>query len=99
MGGKVRIGTSGWSYAHWLKGAFYPAGVRGGDCLAYYAEHFTTVEINSTYYRLPRPGVAEKWLLNTPRDFVFAVKMWQMVTHRKRIVGWSSAGRDVYVYL
>ncbi|KPK86665.1 MAG: hypothetical protein AMJ81_00685 [Phycisphaerae bacterium SM23_33] len=87
MAGKVRIGTSGWSYSHWLKGAFYADGVRGGDCLGYYAGHFPSVEINSTYYRLPRPSFAEKWFANTPEDFVFAVKMWQMVTHRKRLAG------------
>ncbi len=87
MAGKVRIGTSGWSYAHWLKGAFYPRGVYGGKCLGFYAERFSSVEINSTYYRLPRAGAAERWRLVTPRTFVYAVKMWQMVTHRKRLAG------------
>jgi uncharacterized protein YecE (DUF72 family) len=85
MAGKVLIGTSGWSYAHWLKGAFYPAGVRGGQCLIYYAGRFGTVEINSTYYRLPGAGFAARWREVTPGGFVFAVKMWQQVTHRKRL--------------
>lgn len=87
MAGTVRIGTSGWSYAHWLKGAFYPRGVYGSKCLDFYAERFPTVEINSTYYRLPRTAAAERWRLVAPRGFVYAVKMWQMVTHRKRLAG------------
>ena len=87
MAGKICIGTSGWSYPHWLKGAFYPTGVRGGKCLPYYAERFETVEINSTYYRLPRPGWAARWAEVTPPGFTFSVKMWRQVTHRKRLAG------------
>ena len=87
MAGKVKVGTSGWSYAHWLNGAFYPAGVRGGQCLPWYAQHFPTVEINATYYRLPKPSFAQRWKQLTPPEFLFAVKMWQMVTHRRRLAG------------
>jgi uncharacterized protein YecE (DUF72 family) len=87
VAGKVLIGTSGWSYKHWLGGAFYPTGVRGGDCLPYYAKSFPTVEINCTYYSLPRRGWAARWKQVTPAGFVFAVKMWQMVTHRRRLLG------------
>jgi uncharacterized protein YecE (DUF72 family) len=85
MAGKVRIGTSGWSYPHWLGGVFYPAGVRGGACLGYYAGIFPTVEINMTYYRLPREALAARWAGIVPGRFVFAVKMWRQVTHRKRL--------------
>jgi len=85
MAGKVLIGTSGWSYPHWLDGAFYPPGVRGGACLPYYAGRFDTVEINSTYYRLPRPQFAARWAEVTPGGFRFAVKMWGQVTHRRRL--------------
>ena len=87
MAGKVLIGTSGWSYAHWLDGAFYPPGVKGGKCLPYYAEKFPTVEINSTYYRLPKSGYAARWKEVTPAGFVFAVKMSRQVTHLRRLAG------------
>jgi len=87
VAGRILIGTSGWSYPHWLGGAFYPPGVRGAKCLPYYAGQFPTVEINSTYYRLPREGFAARWRRVTPARFVFAVKMWQQVTHRKRLAG------------
>ncbi len=85
--GRILIGTSGWSYPHWLKGAFYPPGVRGGECLPWYAQHFPTVEINSTYYRPPREGWAARWAAETSPQFVFAVKMWRQVTHEKRLAG------------
>jgi uncharacterized protein YecE (DUF72 family) len=87
-GAIVRIGTSGWSYPNgkgtW-NGVFYPAGSGGRrgrfDELAYYAEHFDTVEVNSTFYRLPAPNVTASWVRRTPPDFEFAVKLFQKFTH------------------
>jgi uncharacterized protein YecE (DUF72 family) len=83
--GEIRIGTSGWSYpagpGTW-NGVFYPARrPRGFDELAYYAEHFDTVEVNSTFYRMPEPGMAASWLRRTPPGFVFAIKLFQKFTH------------------
>lgn len=87
--GDVRIGTSGWSYPSgpgtW-NGIFYPVGPRGGrparfDELAYYAEHFNTVEVNSTFYRPPDPGVTRTWAKRTPSGFDFALKLYQKFTH------------------
>jgi uncharacterized protein YecE (DUF72 family) len=86
--GDVRIGTSGWSYPSgpgtW-NGIFYPAArtVRGRrfDELAYYAEHFDTVEVNSSFYRLPDPETTRKWAERTPPSFDFAMKLFQKFTH------------------
>jgi uncharacterized protein YecE (DUF72 family) len=85
--GEVRIGTSGWSYPSgpgtW-NGIFYPArrsGSRGAGELAYYAEHFDTVEVNSSFYRLPSPAVTKKWAIQTPPRFDFCLKLFQKFTH------------------
>lgn len=86
----LRIGTSGWSYptgkGTW-NGLFYPkeAGKgrkgRGFDELAWYAEHFATVEVNSSFYGPPRPEVSRGWVRRTPRNFEFSVKLHQQFTH------------------
>jgi uncharacterized protein YecE (DUF72 family) len=85
--GDVRIGTSGWSYPSgpgaWT-GVFYPVrrgGPKGAGELAYYAEHFDTVEVNSSFYRLPDPAVAKKWAAQTPSGFDFCLKLFQKFTH------------------
>ena len=85
--GEVRIGTSGWSYpsgpGSW-NGVFYPArrgGMRGATELEYYAEHFDTVEVNSSFYRLPDPAVTKKWAFETPARFDFCLKLYQKFTH------------------
>lgn len=83
----LRIGTSGWNYptgnGAW-NGVFYPP-KRGRDKtfdeLAYYAEHFDTVEINTTFYGQPRPNVAQTWADRTPRDFEFSMKLYRKFTH------------------
>jgi uncharacterized protein YecE (DUF72 family) len=81
----VRVGTSGWSYPSgkgtW-NGVFYPKRrPKGFDELAFYAEHFDTVEVNSTFYGQPRPDVCRGWAQRTPTDFEFAVKLYQKFTH------------------
>jgi uncharacterized protein YecE (DUF72 family) len=85
--GEVRIGTSGWSYPSgpgtW-NGVFYPArrsGPRGAGELAYYAEHFDTVEVNSSFYRLPDPAVTKRWAAQAPSRFDFCLKLFQKFTH------------------
>jgi uncharacterized protein YecE (DUF72 family) len=85
----LRIGTSGWSYPSgrgtW-NGIFYPPPRRrakGFDELAFYAEHFDTVEINSTFYGQPRADVARTWADRTPAGFEFSVKLYQKFTHPK----------------
>ncbi|RME41136.1 MAG: DUF72 domain-containing protein [Planctomycetota bacterium] len=84
--GTLYVGTSGWSYAHWAGGRFYPRGLKQGDWLVYYADRFSTVEINASFYRLPRPQMVERWRKVTKAGFRFAVKMWRRITHEKKLV-------------
>jgi uncharacterized protein YecE (DUF72 family) len=88
--GELRIGTSGWSYpagkGTW-NGLFYPprkgrrSSVHGFDELTYYAEHFDTVEINSSFYGTPRSQVSRGWAERTPAGFEFSLKLYQKFTH------------------
>jgi uncharacterized protein YecE (DUF72 family) len=82
---RVLIGCSGWNYADW-KGRFYPQkGCPTSRWLEYYAQHFETVEINSTFYRLARRSAVERWVKQTPEPFVFAPKISRYITHVKRL--------------
>lgn len=85
MSAHVWIGTSGWSYPHWGKGVFYPKSVPTQDWLTYYSGVFTTVEVNSTFYRLPNPVLLERWVNVTPDTFRFSVKVWRRITHDLRL--------------
>src|SRR5262249_21397781 len=83
----LRIGTSGWNYPSgrgtW-NGIFYPPSrgrAKGFDELSFYAEHFNTVEVNSTFYGQPRPEVSRAWVERTPSGFEFSVKLYQKFTH------------------
>lgn len=80
----VRIGTSGWSYKEW-HGAFYPAGLKAGEQLAFYAGHLDTTEINASFYRLPRASMVEGWRERTPPGFLFAWKASRYITHFRRL--------------
>jgi uncharacterized protein YecE (DUF72 family) len=82
----LRIGCSGWNYARWRNGVFYPPRLADRNWLAFYARHFDTVEVNSTFYRLPRTSAVARWLQQTPGDFLFAVKVSRYMTHVKRLV-------------
>ncbi|MBM3211603.1 DUF72 domain-containing protein, partial [Candidatus Poribacteria bacterium] len=61
----IKIGTSGYSFQDW-KGNFYPANIKTNEMLKFYAQHFEVVEINSTYYAIPKPNLLERMALNTP---------------------------------
>jgi uncharacterized protein YecE (DUF72 family) len=80
----VRIGTSGWEYAHW-RGDFYPADLPKARWFEHYARHFDTVELNSSFYRLPRPEAFDGWRRKAPGGFVYAVKASRYLTHVKRL--------------
>lgn len=80
----VRVGTSGWQYRDW-KGTFYPDGLPAKDELAYYASVFDTVEVNSTFYHMPRVTTGEKWYRETPAGFRFTLKLNRFLTHTKRL--------------
>ena len=83
---RLFIGTSGWSYpkgAGTWDGTFYPPKMKDSDKLAFYAQYFNTVEINSTFYRPPSPYAARAWASKVPEDFRFTAKLWQKFTHPK----------------
>jgi uncharacterized protein YecE (DUF72 family) len=81
---KLLIGTSGYSYKHW-KGVFYPSGLPQTRWLEFYCEHFDSVELDVTFYRLPARKAFEKWYQRTPPHFLFAAKGSRFITHVKRL--------------
>ena len=81
----VRIGCSGWNYQHWRNGVFYPPRLPPRGWLDFYARHFDTVEVNSTFYRLPKETAVANWVNESPPDFLFTVKMSRYATHIKRL--------------
>jgi uncharacterized protein YecE (DUF72 family) len=83
---RLRIGCSGWNYAHWRNGVFYPPRLASREWLRFYAHRFDTVEINTSFYRLPRRESVARWVEETPDDFVFAVKVSRYITHIKRLL-------------
>jgi uncharacterized protein YecE (DUF72 family) len=82
---RVRVGCSGWNYDSWRHGVFYSERLPARRWLAAYAEQFDTVEINSTFYRLPKRAAAERWAQESPDDFTFTVKVSRYLTHVKRL--------------
>jgi uncharacterized protein YecE (DUF72 family) len=80
----VRVGCSGWSYADW-RGLLYPEGLPQSRWLERYAEEFDTVEVNNTFYRLPRRDAVRGWSQRTPDGFLFSVKASRYLTHVKRL--------------
>jgi uncharacterized protein YecE (DUF72 family) len=80
----IRVGTSGWVYADW-RGRFYPKGMGQSRWLSYYAEHFDTVELNATTYRLPSPEQVKRWCEIVPAAFTYTVKLSRLITHRKTL--------------
>jgi uncharacterized protein YecE (DUF72 family) len=82
---RVLIGCSGWNYKDW-RGRFYPAkGCPPSRWLEFYAQHFPTVEVNSTFYRLASRDAVARWTKQTPDDFVFSPKVSRYITHIKRL--------------
>lgn len=82
--GRVRVGTSGWRYRIW-RGDFYPAGLAQRRELEYIGEHFSTVELNGSFYSLQRPASYQRWRASVPDGFVFAVKGSRYITHMMRL--------------
>jgi uncharacterized protein YecE (DUF72 family) len=81
----VRIGCSGWNYAHWRNGVFYPPRLPASTWLEHYARFFDTVEVNATFYRLPKPSSVAHWVEQSPPGFAFAVKASRYLTHIRRL--------------
>jgi uncharacterized protein YecE (DUF72 family) len=80
----IRIGTSGWHYEDW-SGLFYPSELPKSRWLEYYCGHFDTVEINNTFYHLPKEKTFENWRKQAPKNFLFTVKASRYITHIKRL--------------
>lgn len=83
---KIYCGTSGYAYKEW-KGSFYPQDCKSDDWLAYYASRLPSVEINNTFYRMPRKDTLQGWGAAAPGGFQFALKATQRITHFKRLRG------------
>jgi uncharacterized protein YecE (DUF72 family) len=82
--GKIYIGTSGWHYDHW-RGPFYPKNLSADEFLSHYCKHFNTVEINNSFYHLPRKTTFLDWGNAAPQDFMFAIKASRYITHMKKL--------------
>ncbi|MCX7832124.1 MAG: DUF72 domain-containing protein [Actinobacteria bacterium] len=82
--GNPYIGTSGFSYNHW-KGRFYPEGTPSSEFLKYYAKNFNAVELNITFYRIPRTDTFKNWYEVTPENFRYSLKAPRVITHFDRL--------------
>ncbi|MEQ9400957.1 MAG: DUF72 domain-containing protein [Longimicrobiales bacterium] len=80
----LHVGTSGYSYKEW-KGSFYPDDIKNADMLRHYGERLGAVEINNTFYRLPRVSVLDGWAEQVPDTFRFSIKASRKITHFKRL--------------
>jgi uncharacterized protein YecE (DUF72 family) len=81
---QLYLGTQGWSYKSWV-GNLYPAGTTPDKYLIEYVKHFGAIEVDSTYYAIPRPQTAQNWRAVTPDDFRFTAKFPQVITHEKML--------------
>src|SRR5947208_5058461 len=80
----LRAGTSGFAFKEW-KGSFYPSDMKDDGMLGFYSSKFPTVEINNTFYRLPKEDVLQSWAAQVPEPFTFAIKASQRITHHARL--------------
>jgi uncharacterized protein YecE (DUF72 family) len=92
---RVRVGCSGWNYAHWRE-VVYPKGLPAKRWLEHYATLFDTVEVNNTFYRLPARTAAEGWAKQSPPGFLFAVKASRYLTHIKRLTAMETGVQRFY---
>lgn len=82
--GKAHVGTMGWSYSFW-RGNFYPEGLDADSLLIEYSKHFDTVEVDSTFYRIPKIQTVTRWKEQTPPGFLFSAKFPRVITHVKML--------------
>lgn len=83
---QLLTGTSGYAYPQW-RGSFYPVELRDDDMLGYYASQLPSVEINNTFYRIPKPAVIDSWKARVPDHFTFVIKASQRISHRAKLRG------------
>ena len=89
------IGCAGFYYKEW-KDFFYPTGLAQKNWFGYYCQHFNTIEINSTFYKMPTQKALEKWYNDSPADFVFTLKAPRIITHYKQLKDCSALLTDFY---
>ena len=94
---KLLAGASGYSFKEW-KGVFYPDDIKAEDMLAFYSARLPTVEINNTFYRMPKTSVLEHWAATVPEDFRFSIKASQRITHMSRLRAETAAEPVGYLY-
>lgn len=82
---QIRVGTSGWLYAHW-RGRFYPEKLPKTHWFGHYVTVFDTVELNGTFYGTPRETTVQKWYASTPEGFLFSAKGARYITHNKKLL-------------
>lgn len=81
---QINLGTSSWNFSDW-KGVFYPQSISSNQMLRFYAEKFVTVEVNTSFYALPKPTTLVNWLESVPPGFSFCLKAPRAITHEKRL--------------
>ncbi|HEY1393050.1 MAG TPA: DUF72 domain-containing protein, partial [Methylibium sp.] len=94
---RLLAGASGYAFKEW-KGSFYPEKIKPEEMLAWYAERLPTVEINNTFYAMPKPTVLAHWAEVTPAHFVFAIKAPKRITHEARLKADAAADSVAYLY-
>jgi uncharacterized protein YecE (DUF72 family) len=94
---KLWAGASGYAFKEW-KGNFYPEKIQPEAMLAYYAERLPSVEINNTFYQMPKAEVLARWVQATPEDFRFAIKASKRITHVARLAADAAADSVAYLY-
>ncbi|MEZ4358840.1 MAG: DUF72 domain-containing protein [Kofleriaceae bacterium] len=94
---QLLTGTSGYAYPQW-RGTFYPQELRDDDMLAHYAARLPTVEINNTFYRIPKPAVVQTWASRAPAPFAFVIKASQRISHRAKLKGEEAHGSMRYMF-
>jgi uncharacterized protein YecE (DUF72 family) len=92
---QIHLGTSAFTADGW-EGVFYPAGLKPADYLSHYATQFGSVEVDSTFYRIPSPSMVKRWYDVTPKGFVFSAKVPQVITHEKML---EDSGDDLKQFL
>lgn len=94
---RLVAGASGYSFKEW-KGNFYPEKMKPEEMLAWYSERLPTVEINNTFYQMPKTAVLENWAKTTPEDFRFAIKASRRITHMSRLKADTAADSVSFLY-
>src|SRR4051794_32866713 len=91
----LHVGTSGFGYKEW-KGKFFPKDIKPSQMLNFYSDRFSAVEINNSFYSLPKTSVVKSWLKEVPASFIFGLKALQKITHILRL---KSATRPLRAFL